>query len=164
MPLSEGSQAPDFALPGIDGKEYSLSQALKQGPLLAVFIKTTCPTCDLLMPYLVRLSEAYPRYGWHLWVVSQNVADSSRQYAQRFGASFPVMVDQPEEWPVSNVYDPPATPTLFLIGTDGRVEAVTWGFSKTDLNDMAARIARHLGQPAKLVAQTNDGNPDARPG
>ena len=164
MPLSEGTQAPDFALPGIDGREYSLSQALKRGPLLAVFIKTTCPTCDLAMPYLVRLSDTYPRHGWDLWVVSQSFAESSRRYAERFGVSFPVMVDEPEEWPVSHVYDPPVTPTLFLIGPDGRVEAVSWGFSKADLNDMAARIARYLGEPPKLVAQKDDGNPDARPG
>jgi len=164
MPLSEGSQAPDFALTGVDGKEYSLSEALKQGPLLAVFIKTTCPACDLILPYLNRLAETYRRQGWQLWVISQSFAKSSRTYAQRFGASFPVVVDEPEEWAVSRAYDPPATPTLFLIGPDGRVEAVTWGFSKADLNEMAERIARHLNEPPKLVAQRDDGNPDARPG
>jgi peroxiredoxin len=164
MPLPEGSLAPDFSLMGIDGKEYRLSQALKQGPLLTVFVKTTCPACDLVMPYLQRLSEAYRREGWQLWVVSQNFADSSRQYAERFGASFPVLVDEPEKWAVSHAWDPPATPTLFLIGRDGRVETVTWGFNKADLNEMAERIARHLGEPPKLVAQRDDGNPDARPG
>ena len=164
MPLPVGSKAPDFALPGIDGKEYSLSEALKKGPLLAVFVKTTCPTCDLVMPYLVRLSEVYPRHGWDLWVVSQSFADLSRRYAQRFGASFPVVVDEPEAWAVSHAYDPPATPTLFLIGPDGRVEAVTWGFSKADLNEIGERIARHLGERPKLVAQKDDGKPDARPG
>jgi hypothetical protein len=75
-----------------------------------------------------------------------------------------VLVDEPEEWAVSHAWDPPATPTLFLIGRDGRVEAVTWGFNKADLNEMAERIARHLGEPPKLVAQRDDGNPDARPG
>ena len=164
MPLPEGSQAPDFALTGIDGKEYRLSQALKQGPLLAVFIKTTCPACDLVMPYLKRLSEAYRRDGWHLWVVSQNFVESSRDYARRFGVSFPIVIDEPEGWAVSHVWDPPATPTLFLIDSDGCVEAVTWGFSKDDLNQMAARIAGHLGEPPKLVAQKDDGNPDFRPG
>lgn len=164
MPLPEGSQAPDFALMGIDGKEYRLSQALKQGPLLAVFIKTTCPACDLIMPYLNRLTEAYRRERWQLWVVSQNFADSSRRYAERFGASFPVLVDEPEKWAVSHAWDPPSTPTLYLIGPDGRVEAVTWGFNKADLNEMAKRIARHLGEPPKVIAQKDDGNPDARPG
>ena len=164
MPLPEGSQAPDFSLTGIDGKEYRLSQALKEGPLLTVFVKTTCPACDLVMPYLKRLTEAYRRDGWQIWVVTQNPADASREFAERFGASFPVLVDQPEEWAVSRAWDPPATPTLFLVGRDGRVETVTWGFSKADLNEMAERIARHLGEPAMVVARRDDGNPDVRPG
>ncbi len=164
MPLSEGSQAPDFALKGVDGKEYRLSEALKEGPLLAVFVKTTCPACDLIMPYLKQLNEAYRRDGWQLWVVTQNEVDASRQYAQRFGAPFPVLVDEPEDWALSRSWDPPATPTLFLIDPEGRVEAVTWGFSKADINEMAERIARHLGEPAMLVARRDDGNPDARPG
>jgi peroxiredoxin len=164
MPLPEGSQAPDFSLTGIDGKEYRLSQALKEGLLLTVFVKTTCPACDLVMPYLKRLAEAYRRDGWQIWVVTQNPADASREFAERFGASFPVLVDQPEEWTVSRAWDPPATPTLFLVGRDGRVETVTWGFSKADLNDMAERIARHLGEPAMMVARRDDGNPEVRPG
>jgi peroxiredoxin len=164
MPLSAGAQAPDFALMGVDGKEYRLSQALKQGPVLAVFIKTTCPACDLIMPYLNRLAETYRREGWQLWVVTQNFAESSLHYAHHFGASFPVVVDEPGKWAVSHAYDPPATPTLFLIGPEGRVEAVTCGFSKADLNQMAERIARHLGEPPKLVAPQDDGNPESRPG
>jgi peroxiredoxin len=164
MPLSAGSQAPDFTLTGVDGKEYRLSQALERGLLLAVFVKTTCPACDLIMPYLKRLAQTYPHKGWQVWVISQNFAESSRRYAERFGASFPVVVDEPEQWPVSHAWDPPVTPTLFLVGADARVEAVTWGFSKGDLNQMAERIASHLGEPPHLVAQRDDGNPDARPG
>lgn len=164
MPLSEGSQAPDFVLTGTDGKEYRLSQALKEGPVLAVFVKTTCPACDLVMPYLKQLSEAYRRDGWQLWVVTQNDADASRQYARQFGAWFPVLMDEPAGWPASRAWDPPATPTLFLIDRDGRVEAITWGFSKADINQMAERIARHLGEPAAPVARPDDGNPAVRPG
>ncbi len=163
MPLSEGSQAPDFVLTSVDGKKYSLSEALKQGPLLAVFIKTTCPVCDLILPYLNRLAEAYPRQSWQLWVVSQDDAEATGRYAQRFNASFPMVVDNPG-WSASRAYDPPATPTLFLIGPDGRVEVATWGFSKADLNGLAERIARHLGEPPRLVAQEVDGNPETRPG
>ena len=163
QPLSEGSQAPDFALRGVDGKMYSLSEALKQGPLLAVFIKTSCPTCDLILPYLNHLAETYRREGWQLWAVSQDDAEASRRYAERFKASFPVVMDDPG-WPTSRAYDPPVTPTLFLIGPTGRVEAATWGFSKADLNALSERIAQHLGDPPKLVAQRDDGNPDARPG
>jgi peroxiredoxin len=163
--LSVGAQAPDFTLSGIDGKQYSLSAALEQGPLLAVFIKTTCPVCDLAMPYLNRLTEAYGAQGWQIWVISQDDQQTSRRYAQSFGATFPLVVDDPADgWTVSHAYDPPATPTLFLIGADGQVEFSGQGFSKADLNGVSERIAGHLGVQPAVVAERDDGNPDLRPG
>ncbi len=163
--LSVGAQAPDFALSGIDGKQYSLSAALKGGPLLAVFIKTSCPVCDLAMPYLNRLTEAYGRQGWQLWVISQDDQEASRSYAQRFGVGFPLLVDDPADgWAVSCAYDPPATPTLFLIGPDGKVQLNGQGFSKADLNAVGERLAGHLGVQPAVVARRDDGNPDVRPG
>jgi peroxiredoxin len=163
--LSVGAQAPDFTLSGIDGKQYSLSAALEQGPLLAVFIKTTCPVCDLTMPYLNRLTETYGAQGWQLWVVSQDDQQTSRHYAQDFGATFPLVVDDPADgWAVSRAYDPPATPTLFLIGPDGQVQLSGQGFSKADLNAIGERIAGHLGVQPTVVAERDDGNPDFRPG
>jgi peroxiredoxin len=163
--LSVGAQAPDFTLTGIDGKQYSLSAALKQGPLLAVFIQTACPICDLAMPYLNRLAQAYGGQGWQLWVISQNDQEASQRYAQRFAATFPLVVDDPADgWTVSRAYDPPATPTLFLIGPDGRVQFSGQGFRKADLNAAAERIAGHLGVQPAVVAEPDDGNPDFRPG
>jgi peroxiredoxin len=163
--LGVGAQGPDFTLSGIDGKQYSLSVALEQGPLLAVFIQTACPICDLTMPYLNRLAEAYGSGGWHLWVISQNDQQASQRYAQRFQADFPLLVDDPADgWTVSRAYDPPATPTLFLIGPDGRLEFSGQGFSKADLNAAAERIAAHLGAQPAVVAERDDGNPDFRPG
>jgi peroxiredoxin len=163
--LSAGAQAPDFTLSGIDGKQYSVSAALKQGPLLIVFIQTACPICDLAMPYLNRLAEAYDTQGWQLWVISQDDQEASRRYAQRFKANFPLLVDDPSDgWLVSCAYDPPATPTLFLIGPDARVQFSGQGFSKADLNGVGERIAAHLGVHPAVVAERNDGNPDFRPG
>jgi len=163
--LSVGAKAPDFTLSGIDGKRYALSAALKQGPLLAVFIQTACPICDLVMPYLNRLAATYGGQGCQLWAISEDGQEASRRYAQRFGASFPLLVDDPADgWIVSHAYDPSVTPTLFLIGPDGRVQLSGEGFSKADLNAVGERIASHLGVQPAVVAERNDGNPDLRPG
>ncbi len=163
--LSVGAQAPDFTLSGTDGKQYSLAAALAQGPLLAVFIQTACPVCDLTMPYLNRLTETYGGQGWQLWVITQDDQEASQRYAQRFGASFPLLVDDPAAgWAVSCAYDPPATPTLFLIGSNGQLEFSGEGFSKADLNAASERIAGHLGVQPAVVAERDDGNPDFRPG
>jgi peroxiredoxin len=163
--LGVGAQAPDFTLSGIDGKQYSLAAALERGPLLAVFIQTACPICDLTMPYLNRLAGAYAAQGWQLWVISQDDQQASQRYAQRFEPDFPLLVDDPADgWPVSCAYDPPATPTLFLIGANGQLEFSGEGFSKADLNAVGERIARHLGVKPAVIAERDDGNPDFRPG
>jgi peroxiredoxin len=163
--LGVGTQAPDFTLSGIDGKQYSLAAALERGPLLAVFIQTACPICDLTMPYLNRLARAYAAQGWQLWVISQDDQQASQRYAQRFEPDFPLLVDDPADgWPVSCAYDPPATPTLFLIGPNGQLEFSGEGFSKADLNAVSERIAGHLAVKPAVVAERDDSNPDFRPG
>lgn len=161
--LAVGDQAPTFALKTAEGESHSLPEALGQGPVLAVFLKTTCGTCDLLVPYLNRLVEAYASDGWHLWAISQDGVGSSRDYAVRHGTRFPLLVDE-SGWPVSQAYDPPATPTLFLIAPDGLVEETSVGFSKDDLNAISERLAARLGQPAATVAEADDGQPSFRPG
>ena len=161
--LEAGARAPEFALGDADGQQYSLSGALKQGPLMLAFIKTTCPTCDLIMPYLNRLVEAYGGESWALWAISQDDSEASRRYAQRFKAGFPLVLDG-AGWPTSRAYDPPVTPTLFLIEPSGHIEEVGIGFSKDDLNSLSGRIAEHLGVTPTVVAERGDGKPDLRPG
>ena len=161
--LEAGDQAPDFTLDTPEGRPQSLAGALRQGPVLLAFFKTTCGTCDLIFPYLNQFVEGYGGDGWDLWAISQDGPDRSRDYAGRYDARFLVLVDGPG-WPVSRAYDPPATPTLYLIATDGRVEETSAGFSKDDLNSIARRLAAHLGRPAVTVAGADDGRPAFRPG
>ena len=161
--LAAGDEALLFTLNTADGQRYDLAEALGQGPVLIVFVKTTCGTCDLLFPYLNHLVDGYGGEGWHLWAVSQDGPAPSRDYAQRQEARFPVLVDGPG-WPVSSAYDPPATPTLFLIAPDGRVEETSAGFSKDDLNDLSRRLAGYLGRRPLTVAKDDDGRPSFRPG
>jgi len=161
--LAAGDQAPTFTLDTLDGQSHSLAEALRRGPVLAVFFKTTCGTCDLIFPYLNRFIGGYGGGGWHLWAISQDGPGRSRDYADRYGARFPVLVEGPG-WPVSRAYDPPATPTLFFIAPNGRVEETSVGFSKDELNSLARSLAAYLGQPPVTVAEADDGRPSFRPG
>jgi peroxiredoxin len=160
--LEVGALASHFTLLGLDGCEYSLPRSLGGKPALLVFFTTGCPTCDLAFPYVNRLRETYPE-GWELWAVSQDPPDRSSAYARKYGITYPVLLDAPE-FSASKPYDPPSTPTMYLIDAHGRVEFTTEGFSKHDLNEIAARIASHVGAEATVIAPDNDGNPDMRPG
>jgi peroxiredoxin len=160
--LEVGAVASHFTLLGVDGKEYSLPAALEERPAILVFGKTGCGACDLAFPYLNRLRVAYPD-GWGLWVILQDQAKEAREYAKRMGIGYPVLIDAPR-YEVSRLYDPPATPTLFLVGTDGRIAYTTHGFSKDDLNEISARLAGCLGMEAVKIAPADDGKPAFKPG
>ena len=161
--LTTGEQAPMFELPDLDGRPRRLEDALAQGPVLTVFWKAACGTCHLAFPYLQRLAEAYPSNRWQLLAVSQDGAQASEAFARRYGLTFLTLIDG-EGWPVSQQYDPEATPTLFLISRDGAVEMTSVGFSKEDLNEISRRLAEELGETPQLIAEEGDGNPPFRPG
>ena len=160
--LETGALASHFTLLGLDGREYSIPGSLQGRPAVLVFCKTSCPTCDLAFPYFDRLREAYPE-GWELWAISQDAPDRSSDYAKRLGMTYPVLLDAPG-FVASKLYDPPATPTVFVVGRDGRVEYATHGFAKDDMNEIAARIAGHVGMEAVVIAPEEDGNPAFKPG
>lgn len=159
--LEAGALASHFTLLGLDGREYSIPRSPGDGPLLLVFFRAKCDTCDLAFPYINRLREAYPA-GWRLWAVSQDDAVRSAEYRERFGIGYPVLIDSALE--VSRLYDPPSTPTLFLVGEDGRVEYTSEGFDKAELNELSRRLTAHVGAPYVEVARDDDGKPAMKPG
>ena len=161
--LSAGDRAPAFDLPDLEGRRHRLEDTLARGTALAVFWKPTCGTCHLAFPYLQRLVEAYPDRGWRLLAVSQDGDGPSGEFAEEHGLTFPVLIEG-DGWPVSKQYDPEATPTFFLIGRDGVIEMTSVGFDKADLNQVARRLAEHLGETPRLIAEDNDGNPSYKPG
>lgn len=160
--LETGALAPHFVLLGKDGREYALPGGLEGEPALLVFFKTTCGTCDTAFPYLVRLRDTYPE-GWRLWSIAQDPPDKARDYAEKHGLNFPVLIDAPK-YDVSRAYDPEATPTLFLVDRDGRTVYETHGFAKEDMNEIARRIAEWTGSDPVEIAPEDDGAPAFKPG
>jgi peroxiredoxin len=160
--IETGAEAPPFNLPALDGRDLSFPRDADGEPLLLVFLRVSCETCDIAFPYINRLRETYPD-GWQLWAVSQDDAGRSAEYRSRFSIASPVLIDDPE-LAVSRAYDPPSTPTFVLIGTDGRVAYVSEGFAKDDLNEISRRIAAYAGAEAIEIASADDGNPTMRPG
>lgn len=161
--LSAGERAPEFDLPDLAGQQHRLEAALQLGPALAVFWKSGCNTCDLTFSYLQRLAQAYPEGRWQLLAISQEGAQASEEFARQHGLTFPILIEG-EGWPVSQQYDPDATPTLYLIEPDGVISMTSVGFHKQELNEISRRIAERLGERPQVIAEDDDGNPPFRPG
>ena len=160
--LEVGALASHFTLLGLDGREYSVPAGIAGRPLLLVFFRTGCPTCDVAFPYINRLQQSYPD-GLQVWAVSQDDPARARPYAEKFGLDYPVLIDAPA-LDVSLLYDPPSTPTAFLIAPNGHVEFVAEGFAKSDLNELSERLAARLGVPSVEIAAPDDGQPAMKPG
>lgn len=162
MTLAVGSTAPSFQLSDTRGRRYSYPDDALGQPLLLVFFKSQCEACELALPYIERLRAAYPA-GWTVWAVAQDPPEPAAAFAERHGIGCPVLVDWPN-YEVSADYDPPATPTFFLIDGAGRVAYATYGFAKDDLNALSRLVAEHTGAEARVVAAADDGRPAFRPG
>ena len=70
--LAIGSSAPDFALPGIDGKIHKLSDYAGSKVLVIVFTCNHCPTAQLYEPRIKKLAADYASKGVALVAIQPN--------------------------------------------------------------------------------------------
>ncbi len=154
--ISAGQTAPVFSLGGIEGKSYTLNQNGAR-LTLAVFFKTTCPTCRLSWPYIEKIHQTYRAAGLATWGISQDARDASSEFASKYESTFPILIDS--DWRVSRTYDPDFVPTVLLIDRAGQIIDSVVSFDKAKLNHLSNEIAGRLGVPAAIIAPTDDGNP-----
>ncbi len=74
--LAIGSSAPDFALPGVDGKTHSLAEYASSRVLAIVFTCNHCPAAQLYEDRLRKLAEDYRTKGVTLVAINSDRADA----------------------------------------------------------------------------------------
>lgn len=163
--LQAGIQAPEIKLSQLDGKDFSLEQARKRGPVVAAFFKVSCPVCQLTFPYLEKIFKAYGASGKFTLVgVSQDKAADTRSYNREFGVSFPTLLDPPGKYPASNAFRLTNVPSIFLISPEGEVELSIVGWSKPDVEELNRRLAKLSGIAPATIFKAGDKVPDFKPG
>ena len=130
--LGTGITAPDFELPRFGGGKQTLAGALKSGPVLLVFFKASCPTCQLTLPFLERIHQA-KRKPFQLFLISQEKENGTHAFHAEFGITVPTLLDMIPGYPVSNAYDIASVPSFFLIGCDGSIQHAEAGFDREQL-------------------------------
>jgi peroxiredoxin len=142
--IDTGTRAPDFSWPAIDGKTYWLETALASGPMLVAFFKVSCPTCQYTFPFLERIAKQFGR----VWGVSQDDERSTRDFARHFGVTFPLLLEDTDDYPTSEAYGLTHVPSIFLIGQTGDILASCVGFAKQDLLEMSSKLGKFELFPA----------------
>jgi peroxiredoxin len=161
--LKEGTAAPAFVLPGLAGEEFSLAQYLQRGPVALAFFKVSCPTCQFALPYLERLFRGLGGKAT-IVAISQDPPGATALFTTTFDLTLPVLLDPPESYPVSNMYDITHVPTIFLILPSGRIELTSVGWARADIEELNQRLAYALGVTPAVIFEPGEDVPEFRSG
>ena len=146
MALPVGSPAPQFMLPALDGSEFDLRAALAHGPVILAFFKDSCPVCQFTFPFLERIHQAYGSRRVKVIGVSQNVAKDAANFVKQYGVTFPVLLDDPGDYVVSNAFGLTNVPSIFWISQNGHIDVESVGWEKPTIERMNELAAEFSGQ------------------
>jgi peroxiredoxin len=130
VPLAIGAKAPDFSLPGVDGKTYTLQNFADAKILVIVFTCDHCPTAQAYEDRIIQLVNDYKSKGVAIVAISPNDPQSVRLdelgytdlgdsfdemkiRARDKQFNFPFLYDG-ETSQTSLKYGPQATPHVFI--------------------------------------------------
>lgn len=136
-PLAIGAKAPDFSLPGTDGKMYSLKNFSTAKILVVVFTCNHCPTAQAYEDRIKQLVVDYKPKGVALVAISPNdplsvrldelgytdLSDSFDEMKIRYNDkqyNFPYLYDG-ETSQASKLYGPQATPHVFIFDKERKL-------------------------------------------
>ena len=162
--LKAGTSAPDFTLPTIEGKKFSLRDALARGPVLAAFFKVSCPTCQYAFPFLERIYKANGNKNVTIVGISQNEKKDTAPFMKEYGMTFPLLLDDTKTFPVSNAYGLTNVPSIFWIAEDGEIEISSVGWDRQEIEDMSRKAAEATGDRAKSIFKAGENVADFRAG
>jgi peroxiredoxin len=136
-PLALGDPAPAYTLPGVDGREHSLSE-WDGRPVAVVF---SCVHCPYVVAWEERLNDIARDYEGRAGLVAINsnhhLGDSFEDMVRRAeekGFVFPFLRDESQE--VARAYGPARTPEVFLFDAEHRL--VYHGAPDSDYTDARA--------------------------
>lgn len=161
--LAPGKMAPPISLKTLTGETATLQEALKKGPVVAAFFKVSCPTCQFSAPFLERLHETYGGEKFTLFGISQDDAMDTQEFCKELDVEFPILLES-RGYSVSNQYGITHVPSIFLISPDGTIEETSVGFSKADLEKIAARAAQANGVKPAPLFKPSENVPAVKPG
>jgi len=127
--------APDFALPGVDGKIWSLKECKGERGLLVMFICNHCPYVQSVRERIVRDTRELLGHGIRSVAIMSNDPtdypedsfENMKKVAHEYGFPFPYLLDETQA--VAQAYGAVCTPDFFGYNADlelqyrGRLDA-----------------------------------------
>ncbi|MFD2111453.1 thioredoxin family protein [Thiorhodococcus fuscus] len=163
-----GLPAPDFALPGVDGKTWTRDQCKGERGLLVMFICNHCPYVKAVRDRIVRDTRELAKLSIGCVAIMSNDTadypedsfDNMKRVAEEFDFPFPYLLDETQE--IAQAYGAVCTPDFFGYDADlglqyrGRLDASRKEAAAPD-------VRRDLFEAMKQVAETGSGPADQIP-
>ena len=163
-----GQPAVDFTLPGVDGRDWTLTQCAGPNGLLVMFICNHCPYVKAVRDRLVRDCRELQQYGIGSVAIMANDPadypedsfDNMREVARQFDFPFPYLLDESQS--VAKAYGAICTPDFF--GYNNKLELQYRGRLDASRKDPAPADARRdLFEAMVQIAETGQGPADQIP-
>jgi len=157
-----GLPAPDFSLPGVDGRIWTRDQCLGERGLLVMFICNHCPYVQSVRERIIRDVRELASLGiGAVAIMSNDVNDypedsfeNMRRIAEEFNYPFPYLYDETQE--VARAFGAVCTPDFF--GYDAGLGLQYRGRLDASRKETAPPDARRdLFEAMKQVAETGHG-------
>ncbi|MDP3684621.1 MAG: thioredoxin family protein [Ignavibacteria bacterium] len=122
-----GHIAPDFSLPGIDGKNYSISDFAANPLLLVIFSCNHCPYVQAYEERIIKLQNGFKKDGLQIVAINANdaekYAEDSFEEMKKRGEekhfNFPYLRDESQE--TAKAFGAAFTPELFLFNSERKL-------------------------------------------
>jgi peroxiredoxin len=157
-----GRPAPDFALPGVDGRIWTRDQCAGEKGLLVMFICNHCPYVKAVRDRIVRDARELAEHGIRSVAIMSNDPtdyhedsfENMKRVAEEYRFPFPYLIDESQE--VAKAYGAICTPDFFGYNADlglqyrGRLD-------ESRKETAPAGVRRDLFEAMKQVAETGQG-------
>jgi peroxiredoxin Q/BCP len=144
--LKVGDLAPDFTLPGTDGKTYTLSQLKGHTVVLAWYPAAFTGGCTAECRQFRDSGDTIKKFDLAYFMASVDSPEKNKQFAEQEQANFPMLSDPDRK--VAMAYGVVSSPTgvakrwTFYIGPDGKILFIdTQVKTATAGADLAAKLA-----------------------
>ncbi len=156
-----GQPAIDFALPGVDGKTWSLSDCAGEKGLLVMFICNHCPYVKSILDRIVRDARELKTLGVNTVAIMSNDPteyeedsfENMQAVAREFDFSFPYLIDETQD--IAKNYGAVCTPDFF--GYNADLQLQYRGRLDESRKEAIEGARRDLFEAMKRVAQTGKG-------
>ena len=160
-------QVPDFELPGVDGKTYSLADVRGENGLLVIFMCNHCPYVQAVEDRILRDVRDLKERGIGSVAIMSNdpsdypedAFDNLRSQAEEKAYPMPYLFDETQE--VAKRFGAVCTPDFFGFNADGYLQYR--GRLDESRKEPVPGAERELFEAMKQVAQAGEGPEDQIP-